>query len=52
MLTDIARWRDAARAHGEVFGAIRPTCTFVQVVRFIDSEWLVEVEADCIATEA
>jgi enamine deaminase RidA (YjgF/YER057c/UK114 family) len=48
MLTDIARWRDAARAHGEVFGAIRPACTFVEVSAFIDPEWLVEVEADAV----
>ena len=48
MLTDITRWEDAARAHGEAFGTIRPASTFVQVVRFIDPEWLVEVEADCV----
>jgi enamine deaminase RidA (YjgF/YER057c/UK114 family) len=46
MLVDIARWRDAARAHGEVFGEIRPACTFVEVSRFIDPAWLVETEAD------
>lgn len=51
MLTDIERWREAARAHGEVFGAIRPACTFVQVSRFIDPDWLVEVEADCVAPD-
>jgi enamine deaminase RidA (YjgF/YER057c/UK114 family) len=50
MLTDIAGWKDAARAHGEYFGAIRPACTFVQVVRFIDPAWLVEIEADAIVT--
>ena len=47
MLVDITRWREAARAHGEVFAAIRPACTFVQVSRFIDESWLVETEADC-----
>ena len=47
MLTDMDSWKDAARAHGETFHAIRPACTFVQVVRFIDPDWLVEVEADC-----
>jgi enamine deaminase RidA (YjgF/YER057c/UK114 family) len=47
MLVDIARWRDAARAHGEVFAQIRPACTFVQVSGFIDAAWLVETEADC-----
>lgn len=49
MLTDIDSWREAARAHGEVFGAIRPACTFVEVSRFIDPGWLVELEADCVA---
>jgi enamine deaminase RidA (YjgF/YER057c/UK114 family) len=48
MLTNIADWEDAARAHGEYFGDIRPACTFVQVAAFIDPEWLVEVEADAI----
>ena len=46
MLTDIASWHDAARAHGEVFAAVRPACTVVAVTRFIDPEWLVEIEAD------
>jgi enamine deaminase RidA (YjgF/YER057c/UK114 family) len=46
MLVDIAHWHDAARAHGEVFGHIRPACTFVQIGRFIDPQWLVEIEAD------
>jgi enamine deaminase RidA (YjgF/YER057c/UK114 family) len=52
MLTDISRWEEAARAHGEVFAAIRPACTFVQVSAFIDPGWLVELEADCVAAEA
>jgi enamine deaminase RidA (YjgF/YER057c/UK114 family) len=47
MLVDIASWREAARAHGEVFHAIKPACTFVQVGAFIDPQWLVETEADC-----
>lgn len=51
MLLDIATWQEAARAHGEVFGTIRPACTFVQVVRFIDPMWLVETEADCVVSE-
>lgn len=46
MLVDMTRWQEAARAHGEVFGAIRPACTFVEVSRFIDPAWLVETEAD------
>jgi enamine deaminase RidA (YjgF/YER057c/UK114 family) len=52
ILTDIMRWREAARAHGEYFGSIRPACTFVQVAGFIGPDWLVEVEADAIASDA
>ena len=48
MLTDITRWREAGRAHGEVFGNIRPACTFVEVKGFIDPLWLVELEADAV----
>ncbi|MFD8972812.1 MULTISPECIES: RidA family protein [Streptomyces] len=48
MLTDVTRWREAARAHGERFAAVRPVTTFVEVSRFIDPEWLVEVEIDAV----
>jgi enamine deaminase RidA (YjgF/YER057c/UK114 family) len=48
MLVDMRTWREAARAHGEYFGTIRPACTFVQVSGFIDPQWLVEIEADAI----
>ncbi|MBS8225839.1 RidA family protein [Vannielia litorea] len=51
MLTDITRWKEAAAVHGEVFSAIRPACTFVEVSRFIDPDWLVETEIDAIITE-
>jgi enamine deaminase RidA (YjgF/YER057c/UK114 family) len=47
MLTDIRYWRDAARAHSEVFANLKPACTFVEVSRFIDPAWLVEIEVDC-----
>lgn len=50
MLVDISRWQDAARAHAEMFGSVRPACTFWQVGRFIEPEWLVETEADCYVT--
>ncbi|HXC53412.1 MAG TPA: RidA family protein [Candidatus Limnocylindrales bacterium] len=51
MLTDISRWEEAARAHGEVFSSIKPANTFVQVVGFINAEWLVELEVDCVADD-
>jgi enamine deaminase RidA (YjgF/YER057c/UK114 family) len=50
MLTNIDRWRDAARAHGEFFGAILPACTLVEVSRFIDADWLIETEADAVVS--
>jgi enamine deaminase RidA (YjgF/YER057c/UK114 family) len=49
MLTDISRWEEAARAHGEFFGEVRPASTFVEVKGLISREWLVEIEADCVA---
>jgi enamine deaminase RidA (YjgF/YER057c/UK114 family) len=52
MLTDISRWEEAARAHGEYFSEIKPVCTFVEVKGFINSQWLVELEADCVAASA
>lgn len=48
MLTDISRWEEAAKAHGEFFSEIRPVCTFVEVSGFIKPDWLVETEADCL----
>jgi enamine deaminase RidA (YjgF/YER057c/UK114 family) len=50
MLVDISTWEEAAKAHGEAFSDICPACTFVEVKGFIKSDWLVETEADCVAT--
>ncbi len=51
-VTDIERWQDVARAHGEVFRDIRPAMTLVQVVRLVDPTMLVEIEADAIVADA
>ncbi|MAZ17665.1 MAG: hypothetical protein CL535_15220 [Ahrensia sp.] len=48
MLTDVSLWKDAASAHGEVFSAIRPVCTVVEVSGFVDPDWLVELEVDAV----
>lgn len=48
LLTDISTWREAARAHGEMFAQVRPVSTFAEVARFIDPDWAVEVEADAV----
>ena len=50
MLTAMADWEQAAKAHGEYFGAIRPVTTAVRVVGFVDPDWLVELEADAIVS--
>lgn len=44
-VTDIARWEEYGRAHGEAFGAIMPATSMVEVSRLIDPRMLVEVEA-------
>ena len=48
LLTRIEDWEAVARAHGEVFRDIRPANTIMQVTRFIDADWLVEIEADAV----
>ncbi|MFC5595791.1 RidA family protein [Lysobacter niastensis] len=48
LLTRIEDWEAVGKVHGEVFGSIRPVNTVVQVVRFIDPEWLVETEVDAV----
>ena len=50
-LVNIDQWQDVGRAHGEVFGTIRPATTMVEVKRLIDPEMLVEIEADAILTQ-
>ena len=49
LLRHIEDWKVVGAVHGEVFGDIRPATCFVQVSRFIDSDWLVEIEVDAYA---
>jgi enamine deaminase RidA (YjgF/YER057c/UK114 family) len=46
-ITDAEHWEEVARAHGEVFGEIRPAATCV-VTQLLDPRWLVEIEADAV----
>lgn len=52
LLTRIEDWEAVAVAHGEMFRDIRPANTIMQVSRFIDPEWLVEIEADAVIDDA
>jgi enamine deaminase RidA (YjgF/YER057c/UK114 family) len=45
-VTDASRWEEVGRAHGEVFGAIRPVTAMIEVKGLLDPRMLVEVEAD------
>lgn len=47
-VTDISRWQEVGKAHGEIFGAIRPAATMVQVSGLVDPAMLVEIEADAV----
>ena len=50
-VTDIATWADVGRAHGEVFGDVRPASTMVQVSALLEPRLLVEVEAEAVIPE-
>ena len=45
-VTDIQRWEEYGRAHGEFFGMIKPCATMVEVRALIDPRMLIEIEAD------
>ena len=50
-LTNIGHWEAVGRAHGEVFGDIRPAATLVAVSGLVDPTMLVEIEAEAILPE-
>jgi enamine deaminase RidA (YjgF/YER057c/UK114 family) len=49
-VTDISRWQEYGRAHGEFFGEIRPCATMVEVSGLVDDRMLIEIEADAICS--
>jgi len=51
-LTRMDDWKAVGRVHGQVFAKARPASFFVEVSRFIDPDWLVEIEVDAIVEDA
>jgi enamine deaminase RidA (YjgF/YER057c/UK114 family) len=47
-VTDISRWQEYGRAHGEFFAACPPATTMVEVKGLIDPAMLIEIEADAV----
>lgn len=50
-VTDIERWEEFGRAHGEFFDAVRPCTTMVEVSRLIDERMLIEIEAEAFISD-
>ena len=47
-VTDISKWEEAAKAHAEFFGTIKPATTMVEVSSLIDPDMLIEIEASAV----
>jgi enamine deaminase RidA (YjgF/YER057c/UK114 family) len=47
-VTDVSKWEEVARVHGEVFKEIRPATSILEVAKLIDPEAMIEIEADVV----
>ena len=47
-VTDVSKWEEVARVHGEVFADIRPATSIVQIAKLIDADAQIEIEADAV----
>ena len=47
-VTDVKRWEEVARAHGQVFANVRPATSILEVAKLIDDAALIEIEADAV----
>ena len=50
-VTDISRWEEIGRAHGEIFAGINPASTMVEVRRLVNADHLVEIEVDAVVDD-
>ena len=50
-VTDVTKWEQVAKVHGEVFAHIRPATTIVQVAKLIDADAQIEIEADAVVND-
>ena len=50
-VTDAEHWQAVGRAHGDVFGTVRPAATMVVVAGLVDPRWLVEIELEAIVEQ-
>ena len=51
-VTDVSKWEQVAKVHGEVFAEIRPATSILEVARLIDAEAQIEIEADAVVPGA
>lgn len=51
LLTRIEDWEAVGKVHGRLFEPVRPVTTIMQVARFVDPDWLVEIEADAVVED-
>jgi enamine deaminase RidA (YjgF/YER057c/UK114 family) len=47
-VTDISRWEEYGKAHGEYFGTIKPCTSMIEIKGLIEPEYLIEIEATAI----
>ena len=47
-VTDVSKWEEVAKVHGDVFADIRPAASILEVARLIDAEAQIEIEADAV----
>src|SRR4051794_25902318 len=49
-VTDVSKWEQVAKVHGEVFAEIRPATSILEVAKLIDGDAMIEIEADAVVT--